>query len=218
MTGDTITLTKDLLETAAELFDQIEENQIADGAIRHALESFPDNDNPVGVCMKAVLINALYQTVIFDIIRLAHHIVKQGIDPKLRAADLSVINDIRFGHGIGNKGKNKERDFYSFATKYAHFHKPDSYPIYDNLVMRLLSEANRKIKFHGGFTQSQLKDYSVYKSVVDSLAQYLNIPASWKYKKIDQGLWIYAKYRYRKENEESLPSDVVQRLKKAERG
>jgi hypothetical protein len=212
MTGGTITLTKDLLEIAAEQFSLIGDNQIANEAIKRAFYQFPTNDDIAVVCIKAVLINALYQTVIFDIIHLARHIVGKSIDPKLRAADLGVINDIRFGHGIG------ERDLYSFATKYAHFHKPDLYPIYDNLVKRLLSNANRKMRFYKeGFTQPQLKDYSAYKSVVDSLVEHLNIPASWKYKKIDQGLWIYAKYRYRPKEVKKWPPDVAQRLKQAER-
>jgi hypothetical protein len=209
MSDNTFTLTKSILETASELYDAIDGTGIADKAIRYALSQFPTNDDPVGVCIKAILVNTLYQTAIINISRMASYIVEKNIDPKLQASDVSVIDDIRSGHKIRTtKGNRKEIDFYSFATKYAHFHMPSSYPIYDNLVMRLVTEANRKMKFHERFTQSQLLDYSIYKSVIDSLARHLGI-ANWGYKKIDQGLWVCAKYRY----QEGLPSGVTQRLK-----
>ena len=89
-------------------------------------------------------------------------------------------------------------NFYSFATKYAHFHQPNLYPMYDNLVMRLLCAANKTMGFHKKFKQSDLKKYSDYKSVIDSLAQHLGI-ADWGYKKIDQGLWKCAKDLFKKD-------------------
>jgi len=210
MKGGTLALTKGLLETASKLFYARREYKIADSAIRHALNQFPDNKNSTGVYVKSVLINTLYRTGIMDIIRMAHHILDKNIDRKLRTADITVINDIRYGHRIESaRGEKKEIDFYCFATKYVHFHVPRSYPIYDNLVMRFLTESNRIMDFHKRFAQAQLKDYRTYKSVVDSLAQSLYV-VDWSYKKIDQGLWILAKYRY---HQDELPQEIVQELK-----
>ena len=198
MRKDTIILAKNLLETASDRFEK--ETITSDEVIQHALHQFRTNDKMIDVCIKAVLINALYQTAILDIKRLAEHIVTKNIDSKLNTGDVSVVEDIRSGHGIkSSKGRHKEINFYSFATKYVHFHQPNSFPIYDNLVMRLLCEANKKMGFCEKFTQSKLKDYSFYKFVIDSLAQYLSI-ADWGYKKIDQGLWMYARGLYTKKN------------------
>ena len=49
-------------------------------------------------------------------------------------------------------GKQHELSLYSFATKYAHFHHENVYPIFDNLVKGLMSEINRKFRFHEPFT------------------------------------------------------------------
>lgn len=197
MKSDTVLLTKNHLEKESERFENDEWNQIYDGVIKQAICQFPTNGYKIGVYTKAVLINTLYHAGVMAIVRLAHHIVKMNIDPKLRVADLSVVKDIRSGHGIKPaKGKRRDIDFYSFATKYVHFHKPHSYPMFDNLVMRLLSEANKNMEFHSRFKQDDLWDYSKYKSVVDSLAKHLRI-SDWGYKKIDQGLWNIADRRYR---------------------
>ena len=74
--------------------------------------------------------------------------------------------------------------------------------------MRLVTKTNGKMKFHKKFTQPQLLDYSLYKSVIDFLVKHLSID-NWGYKKIDQGLWVCAKYHYLEE----LPSNVMKRLK-----
>ncbi len=210
MRNETIVLTKDVLERASESFREIDDFRIADEVIGRSISHFPFNNEFVGVYTKAILVNALYQTAILNISRMARHIVAMNIDPELQASDISVIETIRSGHGIkSSKGQKKEINFYSFATKYVHFHAPNSYPIYDNLVMKLVTEANKELNFHASFTQQQLLDYGTYKSVIDSLARRLRV-VDWDYKRIDQGLWICAKYQYRR-NE--LPPNIVQRLK-----
>jgi hypothetical protein len=210
-------LTKAQLEKMAMLFDQLPNSVAIDEAIRDAVVQFPRHDMMCGVLTKAVLINVLYQTQIRDITKMAEHISKHGneIDRKLNSEDITVVDIIRHGHGIrGSKGSKKEKDFYSFATKYVHFHKPDSFPIYDNRVKRLLTAAKKWNVFNQEFTQKNLKDYARYKSVVDCLANGLDV-ADWGYKKIDQGLWLWAKHEYAAK---LLPSGVRKQLAAIKKG
>jgi hypothetical protein len=58
-----------------------------------------------------VLLNALYQGGIINTYRMAEHIVEQRIDKKLQIRDITVIEDIRKGHGIRTKGMSKDLDF-----------------------------------------------------------------------------------------------------------
>ena len=155
----------------------------------------------------------LYKTAIINSPKLANYIFKKGknIDKKLKKGDISVIDDIRKGHKIGLNGKRKrERNLYSFATKYAHFHNPKAFPICDNRVIRLLAQANRQWSFYDKkFSQKNIRDYGNYKFVIDSLAESLRI-TKWSYKKIDQGLWLWARYL---DNPELLSRSFRKKLK-----
>ena len=199
-----VELTRDKLAKVAELFKEIPNSQIIDKTIRNVISKYRSNNNKKNVYVKVVLINALYKTAIIDTPKLSNHIFINGkkIDRKLAKSDISVIDDIRQGHGIRRKKSKKEMIFYSFATKYAHFHNPKEFAICDNRVIRLLAQNN-------GHYKKELRDYKKYKSVIDLLAKNLRL-IGWDYKKIDQGLWLWARYKY---NPELLPPRLRKKLK-----
>lgn len=201
-----------LLEFCASKFEKIERYCLADCTISKIIEQASENDKIEDVLAKVVLINSLYGTAIFDVIKIAKHIQLkgEGIDNKIKKGDLSVIDVIRKYHGIKTQN-DKERNLYSFATKYVSSHAPEKYPIYDNLVERLLRELNHTHKFYNPFTKEALKDYKTLKLVIDSLIKYLGSGEDYKYKKIDQALWLYAKYLY-KHNE--LDKDIANAIDK----
>ena len=65
---------------------------------------------------------------------MALHIRDLNIDKKLQACSSEVVHEIpRLEMKDG-----KVRNFYSFATKYCHFHSMDDYPMYDYHVSKLL--------------------------------------------------------------------------------
>jgi hypothetical protein len=208
-------LTKIRLDRVAKLFEKLPNSKIIDKTIRNVISKFRNNKVQSNVYVKVVLINALYKTAIMDIPKLANHIFnkRMKIDKKLKEGDITVIDDIRQGHGIGPNGESAgERDFYSFATKYSHFHNSQAFPICDNRVIRLFTKVNKEMTFRDEkFTQKNLRDYKIYKSVIDSLANHLHINIKkWGYKKIDQGLWLWAKYLY---NPESIkPPSILKKL------
>ena len=101
---------------------------------------------------------------------------------------------VRRGHQIRHGRTGKGFDFYSFATKYCSFHKPASYPLYDNLVAGLLLELNKDYAWHDALRKHDLQDYPTFRRLVDAVANSIGL-SSVSYKDLDKGLWVLAKYR-----------------------
>jgi len=199
------------LEIGQAHFAEILRFSHTDETIRLTIRTFPSNTDLHHVTIKAIIINTLYGTVIYDVPRISRHIAGLFVDQKLAIADLSLIDDIRKGHGIGTD--SKERNLYSFATKYVHFHKPDAYPLYDNLVKELLPAINNAVDFSQRFTQKSLLTYQTYKNIIDSLMDFMNV-SNWGYKRFDEGLWVIARYKKEKKHDKiRMPPGVFTYLK-----
>lgn len=197
---------KELLRLCSEKFYDIEGTQVADQAVKMVFERWPGNTRQEEVLTKVVVLNSLYNTALYDVHDMAKHIVKQGIDPKFSQGDITVVDDIRKGHKILDRETKKERDFYSFATKYCHWHVPSSYVMYDMFLGEALKKLNRLLEFSRPFSPEELRQYSTLKHVIDSLAAKLNL-LSWNYKELDQALWVYGRYL-----KNSLPDNIKTQL------
>ena len=185
-------------------FQCIPRYRMGDEVISFAVGAHPRNTSLRDVFEKVVLVNSIYGTNIYNPFKMAEHAHLLSVDSKIRRGDISVVDDLRRGHGLLRQN-GTEWDFYSFATKYSSWHSPELFPIYDGLVKRLLPKLNRTFRFHARFTQGDLDDYSTLKAVIDSLSDFTRLQHL-RYKKIDKGLWIYAKYLYR-HNE--LPNEIT---------
>jgi hypothetical protein len=131
----------------------------------------------------------------------------------LESGSAGVIDKIRRGHGIISRKKNV-RDLYSFATKYASWHAPQQYPIYDGLIGRLLPKLNRKLNFsEGSLSKSKLKTYSTFVRAIDSLMRQVNLE-SFGYKKLDKALWLWAKYEFFRDR---VPKRIQKRISEAKK-
>ena len=189
----------ELIRAGADIFESNDQFSLSDKVIKSAFEQFPGNEVLSTVLPKVILINAFYSTQIYSTEKIARHILTIYCDSRLDRGDLSLIDSIRHGHGIIKKSSGREIDFYSFATKYAALHKPDRFPIFDSLVARLLPRLNKELCFYPGLRQVNLRDYSVFVSVVDALSDAAEL-ADMKYKRLDQGLWILAKRQFDRSN------------------
>jgi len=201
----------ELLKRVSAIYEEDPINKLVDGTIYWAIKQFPTNNDEQGVLLKITLVNTHYRTRIFNIniVKMTQHIYRNSeeIDSKIAKGDLTVVDKIRQGHGIG---KEEGNNLYVFATKYAHFHNQRAFPIFDNLVKDYLSLLNDKdeLPFHDEFTKvSLVRSYSTFKSVLDTLISKLRLTAL-NYKQIDQGLWLLAKYRL----ENSLPEDIATKI------
>lgn len=160
--------------------------------LREIFRKYPQNTNENEILLKAKTLNLYYSTNVQAIVQMAKHIKNLKIDKHLKKGRLSIISDI-----ANIKLENgKQRCFYSFATKYCNFHNPNSYPIYDSIVRKLLCQLNKHFKFYnnGKYTEQQLKiceNYPEYKEMLDSFCHKFNIKLN--YKMLDRYLWFWGK-------------------------
>jgi len=197
---------KELLLLCSEKFYDIERYQITDQSVKMLFERWPENASEAQVLIKVVVLNSLYNTALYDVHAMAEHIVKQRVDPKFSRGDITVVGDIRKGHGISSRKTDRERDFYSFATKYCHWHVPSSYVMYDTNLDIVLRELNKLLGFCSRLSYERLRQYPTLKEAIDSLAVIVGL-TSLDYKELDQALWVYG--RYLKNN---LPDDIKAQL------
>lgn len=128
-----------------------------DSASERALQNFTQahlaHDDYDAVSIKATLLNMFYATGIQAIELMAKNIYGiENIDEILAQKKYStdLVNRIallKFGEG------KKDRNNYSFATKYCALHQPEKYPIYDSIVANCLT----KIMTEGGLLPYTLK-------------------------------------------------------------
>jgi len=200
---------KGFLSLCSDKFNNHPDFQNADKAVRKVFQTFPQNTDLSDILVKVAVLNTFYKTRIFDVVKISQHILSLNIDGRLRQEDLSLVDNIKSGHRIQSKNGN-EIEFLSFATKYCHWHRPKIYPIYDQFAEKALYELQKKFKFFNGrITQKDLKDYSKYKEVLDCCINFFEFGDDWRYKKIDQALWIYGKFL-----EGKLPREFQNNLEK----
>lgn len=149
-------------------------------------EICPKNTDIKDILLKASTLNDFYSTNIFSIYPVAKHIQDKGIDSKLKKGDISVVSDIQ---NVTIAGKNK--NFYSFASKYCSHHNPEEYPIYDSYVDRILRYFRKCDKF-SDFKNEDLKDYVEFKKILLKFRDYYGLN-EYSLKQIDQYIWQLGK-------------------------
>lgn len=147
------------------------------------------NDNIEDILIKCSSLNDFYSTNIYDIHTVAQHILSLHIDDRLKAGDLSLVNDI--AHVVVN---GKDHFFYSFATKYCSHHQPERYAIYDSYVEKVLLSMNKRVLYYK-FKQEDLKDYETYMSVIKAFQQKFGL-MQYNIKQLDQYLWQLGKWYF----------------------
>ena len=83
--------------------------------------------------------------------------------------------------------RDKTINFFSFASKYCHFHKPDRYPIYDQYVDAALRNLRRDKKLSFKSDALNRESYAPFKSVIDAFVGMY--AAGCSYDAVDKFLW-----------------------------
>ncbi|MEG1015637.1 MAG: hypothetical protein RSE45_01730 [Bacilli bacterium] len=148
--------------------------------------TYPNNTDINDILIKASSLNDFYSTNIFSIFSVAKHILNLNIDSRLQKGDTTLVNDIA---RVQINGKDK--NFYSFATKYCSHHFPLYFPIYDSFVEKCLLYFKKKDKFFD-FDKKDLKDYTNFKNILVEFKRYYNID-NYNLKDIDKYLWQLGK-------------------------
>lgn len=146
----------------------------------------PNNTDVTDILLKVSTLNDFYSTNIFSTYPVAKHIKSLNIDDRLRAGDVTLVEDIQT---VEINGKAKK--FYSFATKYCSHHNPWDYPIYDSYVDEVL----RYFRDKDGFLQfktEDLKDYKQFKEILNCFREFYGLE-KYNLKQVDQYLWQLGK-------------------------
>ncbi len=146
----------------------------------------PRNNKLEHILLKVSALNDFYSTNIFDTYTVAKHILKCDIDKDLESNQESLVNKIAL---VTIKGKTK--NFYSFASKYCSHHKPESYPIYDSYVDKMLMHFKKKDKYDT-FIKPDLRDYQRFIEIIKNFQKHYDLK-SFTLRQIDIYLWLAGK-------------------------
>lgn len=190
----------------------------AEIAVNLVFKAYPENVDFPAVLAKVCILNDLYGTNIYNTFKMAEHICNiKKLDAMIQARKLEAVDFIRHDHGIKTKSE-KDRDFYSFATKYCSFHNPAHFPIWDNLVSDLIYQWNKYYEWDKSLTHAKLHEYPVFTTIIKSILKYLS-DRNLTVKTLDMGLWIIGKYvfRYRKNvGNDYVTGEFEKRIEKIE--
>ena len=178
---------KNEVEKYLKIWDSLENYRLQEDALNKLfVDIYPNNDDINGILLKCSTLNDFYSTNIFSIFPVAKHIKELKIDKRLRSADTKLVDDI-----ANVTISDKDKCFYSFATKYCSHHFPTEYPIYDYYVERILIYFKKKDKFYD-FKLDDLKKYDKFKKILIAFKKFYEID-NYSLKDIDRYLWQLGK-------------------------
>lgn len=177
--------TVELVRAACEQFNR--ENGVTEKALADLFGAYPSNEDASHVLLKVAALNSLYATRILAVLKLAEHIAGLGtkLDAALAAGSPDAVEQIaRIGIG------EKDFTFYSFASKYCNWHKPELYPIYDSRVDKYLWLLKKQGELDSDkFVHRQdLWNYSNFRDIMIVLRNRFGL-GSFSFKQIDAFLW-----------------------------
>jgi hypothetical protein len=186
--------TEALVKAACEEFDR--EDWDIEKALTDLFSQYPDNRNRPHVLLKVVALNALYSTQIRlysyeipDVMDVTGHIHRNGqeIDQALADGRPEAVDTIA---SISVSGK-KDRRYFSFATKYCSWHRPEFYPIYDSRVDRYISCLKTEPPFAEFFnTGEEHWRYAEFRGLISTFRDHYAL-GSFTFKEIDKFLYLY---------------------------
>jgi hypothetical protein len=133
------TPTPELISGYLQQWEQLENYRLQEQSLGLLFKQFcPTNDVLEHVLLKVSALNDFYSTNIFDTYSVAKHILQKKIDLRLRRGDHLLVNEL-----AQVTIREKQKNFYSFASKYCSHHFPDIFPIYDSYVDRMLLQLLR---------------------------------------------------------------------------
>jgi len=177
----------DQVEVYLKKWKDLENYHLQEDALNKLfLELCPKNKEISDILIKASTLNNFYSTNIFSIYPVAKHIKSLDIDLRLQAGDVTLVRDIQ-----NLTINDKEKHFYSFASKYCSHHNPIDYPIYDSFVDLILRYFKKRDTF-SEFKDGDLKDYIKFKNILVDFRSFYGLD-KYSLKQIDQYVWQIGK-------------------------
>lgn len=181
--------TVELIESYLRKWQTLEKYKYQEDALSLLFRQFcPTNTAIVHVLLKVSALNDFYSTNIFDTHAVAKHIVATKPDQRIADGDHSLVNQLAM---VAVGGGGNARNFYSFASKYCNHHNPESYPIYDYYVERMLLHFQQTDGF-AQFDKIVLKQYSRFVDVILGFRRAYSLD-QFSLRQIDIYLWLAGK-------------------------
>ena len=180
------------VEHYLNVWKKLDNYQLQENALdKLFLELCPMNTDISDILLKVSTLNDFYSTNIFSVYSVAKHILSLRIDERLKTGDVRLVDDIK---RISINGK--ERNFYSFASKYCSHHNPSAYPIYDSYVDKVLRYYRKRDGFLT-FGDDNLKNYVQFKDILIAFRKHYGLE-DYSLKLLDKYLWLLGKDYFRK--------------------
>jgi hypothetical protein len=181
------------LAICAQAFEDDRYTRLFFEAVSQTFENYPGNTDRLAVLLKFSVLNDLYSTNIYDKVKIVDHITRlskeENLDKLLKSGNLDAVEKLRCGHGIKTK-KGKDRNFYSFATKYCHFSNPKCYPVYDQYVKEAIKKL-RNDKYIQFSNTDELRNPQTFKEIIYEVIQKFDLE---DYQIADRALWRYGQH------------------------
>ena len=187
MENNIVTPSPNIIREYLEQWNKLENYTLQEKSLNYLfLELCPKNDTIESILLKVSCLNDFYSTKIFDTYSVARHILKMNIDSRLDRSDYSLVNEL-----ARVRINTTERHFYSFASKYCSHHKPDSFPIYDSFVEKMLIYYHKTDKFDN-FKKGDLKTYEKFIEIIRNFQNTYGL-SGFSLREIDIFLWLAGK-------------------------
>lgn len=186
------TPTSDEVNNWLKKWDSSPDYTTQEEAINDLFQShYNSNKSLKNIIIKCSVLNDFYSTNIFKVYPVARHILELDIDDRLKNGDISLVNEI-----ANNKISDKEKNFYSFASKYCSHHNQEEYPIYDYYVDQMLRHF-RNVDAFFDFDNNDLKNYEKFKNILLKFREFYKLE-KFSLKDLDRYLWQAGKEYYPK--------------------
>ncbi len=180
--------TPELVRQYVRKFDDGRDGLI-DKALLDLFRTFPTNTRFEHVLLKVLGLNALDSTGVVAVQPAARHILSLDIDARLAECAPELVNEI----ALTPIKDGETTRFYAFATKYCSWHLPEGYPIFDDVVARLIVEYQRLDSFAAQLWENEIaRDYVKFKRTVEAFRDHYGL-GEFTFKDLDKFLWRYSK-------------------------
>jgi len=161
------------IEPAKKLYKRLDSWKLANEVISSYFQDHPDNTKRHDVVTKVVLVNSLYFTNIREPLRMARHILElHGLDAQLEAGEVEAVELIA----------KDNRYYISFASKYAHFHNKNAFPIFDSFAVGAMAQLQER-----GLS---IPNYTKFFKTIKAFREQAELSSvSWE--DFDKYLWLY---------------------------
>jgi hypothetical protein len=176
---------QETLKKYLDIFSRQEMYFLSDNRNLEVFQKIPSNTSADDILTKISAINdpdVSNHGIINDMVA---HILKLGIDERLKKGDLSVVEAIATATFQG-----KAYHLLHFASVYCNFHSPDVFPIYSEQHLEFYK---RYIKANQlPLDPEKLDTYDVFSKALNDLIKRLDLTGKMNYLHIRKFGWLYA--------------------------